>query len=926
MKNTIFFLTFFISVAAKAGLEVTGLQCGYKTNPVGTEQEGIRFGWMLKSSVRGEIQTAYQIIVASTREFLESGTGDVWDTGTVNSDRSAGIPYDGVPLASATEYYWKVRVWGRDGALSPWSAGASFITGLSYPVDWSGAKWIACENLPDSLLRVPGIHGKGNELGDHVLIKRPVTPLFRKPFILKKKVKKALVFIAGLGQYELYLNGKRVGDRFLSPGWTEYRKTVLYNTYDVTKEVTEGHNVMGVILGNGFFNINRERYRKLVIAYGTPRMILKLYVLYDDGSHDVIVSDKTWKTAKSPVIYTSIYGGEDYDARLEQDGWNRPDFDDEEWKNVLMVKGPPGVLRPETDYPLKVMKTFEVKRVSRAGKNVYIYDFGQNASGIIRLRVRGKKGQTIKIIPGELLGKDGLVTQKASGGPYIFSYTLNGSKEEVWQPRFTYYGFRYAQVEGAVPAGGENPGGLPELLKLQFLHTRNSSPVAGSFECSNDLFNRTYKLIDWAIRSNMASVLTDCPHREKLGWLEQAHLMGNSVKFNYHIHNLLCKIIDDMKEAQLHNGLVPDIAPEYVHFRGGFRDSPEWGSASVILPWYVYRWYGDSSALGKAYPVMKKYVAYLLGKSENYILSHGLGDWFDLGPENPGPSQLTPKGVTATAIFYYDLKILTRTAALLNKTDEETYYLALSENVRRAFNDKFFNPETGVYATGSQTSYAMPLYFNMVDEAYRDKVVANLVSSIEKDHYALTAGDIGYRYLLKALEEAGRSDVIFKMNARADVPGYGYQLAKGATALTESWPALKYVSNNHMMLGHLMEWFYSGLAGIRQAEGSMGFKTVVIDPQPVGNITWVRSKFQSIRGEVESNWEIKDGKFILNVTVPVNAGAFIYLPAQDVAKITESGRSVTTGNGILSVEKENGKVKIKTGSGKYRFVIEGYGT
>lgn len=921
MKYIVLFLWFLsYSFSSLATVEVTDLQCGYMDNPLGIELDNLSFNWIIKSLDRDQRQTAYQIIIASDIEHLNEGVGDVWDSGTVTSGNSGGVKYAGPALLSATEYFWKVRVWDRDGTLSDWSSNAFFTTGFLYPDDWSGSKWIGYEDLPDSLLLIPGVHGSGNKLGP-VALRRPVVPMFRKPFQLNKKVKKAFVFISGMGQYELSLNGEKTGNRFLAPGWTDYRKSVLYNAYDVTDVLQDGENVLGVIVGNGFFNVNRERYRKLVIAYGMPRFIMKMQIDYEDGSHSVIVSDETWKTTQSPIVFTSIYGGEDYDARKEQTGWDESGFDDALWKRVLLVKAPQGWLRAEHDYPLKVMESIGVNKLSVHKDNVLIYDFGQNASGIIQLKIRGGDGQIVKIIPGELLGEDSLVTQKASGEPYYFTYTLRGGEEEIWQPRFTYYGFRYAQVEGAIPEGSDNPGHLPEILDLKLLHTRNASPVAGSFICSNDLFNRTYKLIDWAIRSNMASVLTDCPHREKLGWLEQVHLMGNSVKFNYKIHNLLRKMIEDMKEAQLENGLVPDIAPEFVPFTGGFRDSPEWGSAAVLVPWYIYKWYGDSSALKTAYPMMKKYTNYLLGKSDGYILSHGLGDWFDLGPNSPGSSQLTPRGLTATAIFYYNLKILSRVAGLLKNSAEETYYLSLSESVRHAFNKKFFNSEIGVYATGSQTSYSMPLYFKMVDEAYRDKVEAKLVASIEKDSFALTAGDVGYRYLLRALEQAGRSDVIYKMNVRSDVPGYGYQIAKGATALTESWPALKYVSNNHMMLGHLMEWFYSGLAGIRQTEGSTGYRMIVIDPQQVGDITRVKASYYSVRGEIRSNWEIVDGKFILNVSIPANADAIVYLPVSDTTHILESGKKIEIGRGILNVNVEADKVQIHVGSGDYEFTV-----
>ncbi|RZM06930.1 MAG: alpha-L-rhamnosidase, partial [Pedobacter sp.] len=393
--------------------------------------------------------------------------------------------------------------------------------------------------------------------------------------------------------------------------------------------------------------------------------------------------------------------------------------------------------------------------------------------------------------------------------------------KEHWQPKFTYYGFRYLQLEGAVPKGIKNEGSKPILLALKSLHIRNAAVSTGSFNSSDELFNKTDKLIDWAIRSNMVSLFTDCPHREKLGWLEETHLMGGSVQYNYNIASLCKKVVKDMMISQTDEGLIPDIAPEYVNFGGSFRDSPEWGSSGIIVPWYVYQWYGDTDLLLESYPMMKRYIAYLQSKATGNILSHGLGDWFDIGPNNPGEAQLTPKSVTATAIYYYSLDIITKVAKLLNQSQDAEKYALLSNQVKDAFNNKFFNKATKEYATGSQTANAMAVYMNLVAPEDKAAVINNLVKEIKGRNNSLTAGDIGYRYVLRVLDDAGRSDVIYDMNSRSDVPGYGWQLAHGATALTESWQAYGFVSNNHFMLGHLMEWLYTGLGGIRAVKNSI---------------------------------------------------------------------------------------------------------
>ncbi|HBE42439.1 MAG TPA: alpha-L-rhamnosidase, partial [Bacteroidales bacterium] len=797
-----------------------------------------------------------------------------------------------------------------------WSKTASFITGLFNKEDWNGAEWIGFEEIPDSMLLVPGIH-RGIKIEGDLAVKRTVVPCFRKEISLNKKIDEAYVFVSGLGHYELYINGEKTGDRFLAPGWTDYDKSCFYNVYDITDDLKRGTNTIGAIVGNGFYNINRERYYKLVITYGAPKLKLVLKVRYTDGTEHAIITDRSWKTSPSPVTFASIYGGEDYDARLEQQGWNLAGFDDRSWKNAIRVREPEGELKPETDHPLKILQTFDPESIFNPADGIYIYDFGQNASGIINLKVRGQKGQEIKMCPSELIGADSLIRQRASGAPYLFSYTVGSDAEEEWRPRFTYYGFRYVGVQGAVPEGKPNPDNLPVITGLKMLHTRNSSPAVGSFKCSNELFNSIYNLIDWAIKSNLASVATDCPHREKLGWLEQTHLMGNSIKYVYDIHNLFNKMIDDMIEAQLENGLVPDIAPEYVEFAGGFRDSPEWSSACIILPWDLYEWYGDLEAVKKAYPMMKRYIDYLGRLSQNGILVHGLGDWYDLGPEFPGVAQLTPKAVTATSIYYYDAKLLAKMALLIGDPDDAAYYGDLAEQIRISFNKEFFNPETKVYSTGSQTAYSMPLFFGMVDDSVKSDVLNNLVNSIIAGNKALTAGDVGYRYLIRTLEKEGHSQLIFEMNSKTDVPGYGYQMSKGATALTESWAGLVEVSNNHMMLGHLMEWLFSGPGGIRQPEDSKACKHIVISPEIVGDITWAETTFKTLYGDILSSWKISGDDLILKIRIPVSCSATIILPQPDPGKITE-GETLLNASGVIrNIRVTGNKTLFDIASGEY---------
>jgi alpha-L-rhamnosidase len=912
-KLVIFSWLYFLSIPLFAqNIKVAQLDCEYRNNPIGIDVLSPSLSWKLQSSKHNVMQKAYQILVSSSLNNLNKNIGDVWDSKKVNSGQSLQIKYKGIKLLSARTYYWKVRVWDNYGNKSAWSTFALWQMGLLSVEDWKAARWIAYEKLADSNINSLPTDGKKDKCnGNNIL------PMFRKGFKVVKTVKKATAFISGLGHFEMSLNGSKVGDDFLAPGWTKYDKEALYVTYDLTRQLKKGENAIGVMLGNGFYYIPpvKERYRKLKVAYGFPKMICRILIEYTDGTLANIISNQSWKTAASPITFSSIYGGEDYNANLEQKGWNLVGFNDRKWKPSVLVDGPK--LNAQKEEPVKIFENFSPESINLVANNEWVYDMGQNSSAIIELKVRGKKGDTIRITPAELLKPDGSVTQKNIGGPSYFTYILKGDGLEIWQPKFFYTGFRYLQVKGAVPLSKENPSGKPVIEGLKALHIRNAAEQVGKFTSSNTLFNKTFSLIDWAIKSNMVSVFTDCPHREKLGWLEELHLMGSSVRYNYNAAPLFKKALRDMKNSQLASGLIPEIAPEYVKFEWGgdmFRDSPEWGSSGILMPWYLYQWYGDKQVMIDYYPIMQRYINYLATKANNHILSQGLGDWYDLGPKPPGVSQLTPMGVTGTAIYYYDLKILEKIATILGKKADVLTYAKLALEVRAAFNNKFFDTKTKQYATGSQAANAMAVYMELVEEKNKTAVIDNLVKDIRDRKNSLTAGDIGYRYVLRVLEDAGKSDVIFDMNSRSDVPGYGMQIAKGATALTESWAALPTVSNNHFMLGHLMEWFYSGVGGIRQSENSIAFNNIKIEPEVVGDLTSANVSYSAPYGKIATKWTKTDQSFTLEVNVPVNTQATIYFPVLPKSEISEAYHSPFTAKGI-----ENGKTKVAVGSGYYKF-------
>lgn len=928
MKNNLFniciiCMLFPLILQAADTHSVYNLRCEQEENPLGIETLQPRFSWQIQAQQRNFEQSAWQILVADSPEKLQIDNGNIWNSGKNKSSASVLVPFKGKGLEAGQVYYWKVKTWDKEGNASPWSLIHQFSMGLLSKKDWSNAKWIALEKDKKDEIVTTGLHGltnvdrilKGKKTGMYYL------PQFRKEFAVQKTVKRAVAYVSGLGHFDMFLNGNKVDNHFLDPGWTKYDKCALYVSFDITAQLKQGQNAVGVMVGNGFFNIPRERYFKLLASYGAPRLLMKIQIDYTDGNTQTVVTDTDWKVTESPVTYSSIYGGEDYDANKEQEGWMQPGFDDHTWNKALDT-GWKTQLLSQRSAPLTVRDQIPTVRLFKTKQGQWVYDLGQNFSGIIRLSLHAKNTHPVKLYPAELLNPDSTVNQSASGAPFWFGYIPKGKGMENWQPQFTYYGFRYVQVEGAIPTGKPNPDGLPEIIEITGLHTCNSAENAGSFHCSKPLFNQIYELIDWAIRSNMASVLTDCPHREKLGWLEEAHLMQYSVQYRYNLAQLYEKTFNDMRSTQADNGMIPTIAPELVEFEGGFKDTPEWGSTFIISPWYIYQWYGDTRLIETYYPDMQRYIGYLSSKANNHIIAYGLGDWFDIGPKPPGEAQLTSNGVTATAIYYYDVTLMEKMAGLLGKPDDARKYRELAVRIKQAFNQTYWNPVTRKYDRNSQAANAVALYMGLTTSENRQQVFENLIADIRGRNNALTAGDVGYRYVLRALEAGGASDVIYDMNCKYDSPGYGWQLAHGATALTESWQAYGFVSNNHFMLGHLMEWLFSGLGGIRQREDSFGFKHIVIHPEPVGDIREARTTYQSPYGLIVSDWKDNNNEFTIRVEVPANSRASVYLPSANTEYITESGIKLKDVAGINSRTKGYKYTIVTIGSGTYHFKVK----
>lgn len=754
---------------------------------------------------------------------------------------------------------------------------------------------------------------------------KATAPLSRQSIWLKKDVKlakgikKATIQIAGLGFYELLVNNQKVSDAIFAPLWSDYDKTVFYNTYDVTSLLASGKNQLRVLLGNGFYNEQGGRYSKMKISYGPVTLRLVMNVEYKDGKTASIVSDESWLYSPSAITFNSIYGGEDEDARIEV----------AKWKSAVVQKGPKGVLREQMAQSVKLMETFavksrhnltaqKIKKASTAKHEIpagtFVLDMGQNLAGFPEIAVSGKAGQQIRLYMSETLTPEGTCNQKQTGSPYYLTYTLGGKgkknvkgiKVETWHPHFTYYGYRYIQVEGAVMAGDENPDEKPVIEDIKSCFVYNSAQKIGSFECSNSMFNRAYQIIDRAIRSNWQGVWTDCPHREKLGWLEQDWLNGEGLLYNYDCRSMIEQTMQNIADAQHENGAVPTTAPEYIYFKGKwldpFAESPEWGGALVALPFLYLEHDGDDSLVKKYAPQMIKYVDYLHSKDSCLILSQGLGDWYDYGKGRSGFSQNTPMPLVATAHYYQWVKLAQRAAAISGRTADANRLAILGVDILQAFHKKFFHLEKSedgkiekaYYGSGSQCSDAIAISMGIVPSQYRELVMQHLIADIHAHGCRLTTGDVGNRYLFKALLENGYADLWYKMLAHDDVPGYGFQIKKGMTTLTEQWNPEMGASMNHFMMAHINNHFLPNIVGIQIHEGKL-----TIAPQPMGDLTWAKGSTRLANGkQVEVAWK-KQANGKLEVTVDTDSDVEYQIDATEY-QLKENSDGKANLNGTYS--------------------------
>jgi alpha-L-rhamnosidase len=900
------------------------LTCEYFTNPLGLDVRQPRLSWQASAARRGARQTAFHILVGESPVVLEAAiegrtaAGLLWDTGRVLSDTSLHVPYAGAALSPGQRCYWRVRLWDENDTVSPWSEIAFWEMGLLDSGNWQ-ADWITPEWTEDTSQPQP-------------------VPLLRRSFRAAGGLVAARLYATSLGLYEVWLNGRRVGDALLAPGWTSYHHRLQYQTYDVTALVHEGDNVLGALLGDGWYR-GYLGFRGQRNLYGDRlALLLQLHLTYSDGRVEVIGSDEQWRAAQGPIQMADIYMGETYDARQEKPGWAEAGYDESEWHGVRRLDHSKATVVAQVGPLVRRQEEIRPARILTSPKGETIVDFGQNMVGWVRLRARGPAGTTITLRHAEALDQEGnLYTENLRQAAQTTRYTLKGTAEtdEVFEPHFTFQGFQYVAVAGFP--------GQPALDNFTGVVLHSDMPVTGSFECSNPLINQLQHNIVWGQKGNFVDVPTDCPQRdERLGWTGDTQVFIRTACFNRHVAAFFAKWLRDLRADQLPNGSVPFVVPDVLAQTDSNEQNTDrkagstaWSDAAVICPWTIYLCYGDTRLLAEQYESMAGWVNYMRNQAdEDYVWRQGFhfGDWLDYrGPSALNPAPVTNKELIATAFFAYSAGLLARAARVLGKTSDAESYAALANKVKAAFHDEFVTAN-GRIGPNSQTAYALALHFDLLPERVRPLAAARLAETIRQADDHLTTGFVGTPYLCHVLSRHGYTDVAYALLNQESYPSWLYPVIKGATTIWERWDGVKpdgsfqdagMNSFNHYAYGAIGEWLYGVVAGIEVDPAEPGYKHILFQPQPGGGLTYARATLDSPYGLVASTWQLTEAGLHLAITVPPNAHATVRLPAQSLDAVTEGGRAVTPGNGILSAHVAAGVAIVEVGSGDYDFVTAG---
>ena len=903
------FLLFFVSSQAQSTLHPVDLRCENVVNPINIDTRAPRFSWKLQSSEKNKKQSAYEIHLTSKALSGEgSEATQEWSSGKVPSDKSIQVEYNGKPLRPFTRYSWTVTVYDEDDKPLT-SEVASFETAMLDPQDWK-AKWI----------------GDGSKTPDNDIdhFRDDPMPLFRKDFRVAKQISHARLYISGLGYHEAYVNGSKVGDHVLDPGWTTYKKQVLYTAHDITPLITKGNNVVGVMLGNGWWNplpiklFGRWDLRDYQQT-GRPCVKAQIHITYSDQSVDIIPTDASWTTAPGPIVRNNVYLGEHYDARLEQAEWNTTRANKTIWKSAAEVSGPSGRLSAQMQPPIRVTRVLKPARITKVRPDTFVIDMGQNFAGVVRLKVKGPAGRKVTLRYGEDIFKDGtlnyhtsVMTQIRKGGIKAVpgapetawqedSYTLKGKGVETWAPRFTFHGFRFVEVTGWPR--------VPRLTDFEGLRMNSDLEEAGTFSCSNEMFNRLNEVIRWTFLSNVFSVQSDCPGREKMGYGADMVVTANAFIYNYDMSNFYRKSVQDFANEQLPDGAITEIAPHTgIADRGYGGDSGPlgWQLAFPYLQEQLYQYYGDVRIIKDNYPGVLKQMDFLKSKAVDGLFHWDIGDHEALDPR--------AEAFSAACFYYHHALLAARFAGIVDKPEDSLRFAQLSEDIKRAIVNKYLVPNTGRFDNGTQAAQIFALWYDLTPE--KENTLNALMSEIERHNGHLSTGIFSTRMMFDLMRREQMNEVAYSLANAEGFPGWRHMLDNGATTLWETWKyPEKYPSQNHPMFGSVSEWFFTSILGINA--GSPGYKKIILKPQPAGDLTWARGSYDSVHGKITSDWNIRDGKFSWTISIPANTSASVYIPVKGDSAILVDGKKADT----ASIEE--GFARVELGSGNY-FISSNY--
>jgi alpha-L-rhamnosidase len=890
-----------------ARLSVTKLRCEYRVNPAGMDVAQPRLSWILRGDRRGEGQGAYQVLVARTRAALQRNEGDLWDSGRVESDQSMHVVYQGKPLTSALHCFWKVRVWDQHDRPSPWSEPAWWTMGLLSRRDWK-ARWIAAA---------------------HIGVGALPAAMLRRPFRLDGRVRRATAYAAALGLYELRINGRRVGDQLLAPEWTSYRKRVQYQTYDVTSLLHPGQNVAAAWLSEGWY-----AGRLMVVgrsAYGAePRFLLQIEIEFADGRQQTIATDESWESwTDGPIRSASIYDGEEYDARKELRGWDAPGFDARGWLRVKAFELGEAQLVWQPNEPIRVASELRASKVTVPKPGLYVFDLGQNMVGWCRLKARGIAGQTVTMRHGEMLNEDGtLYTANLRGALQIDRYTPRVDGAFVFEPRFTYHGFRYVEVSGL--AGSAST----DALVGRVFHS--SSPESGNFECSDPSLTQLMRNILWTQRANLMSSPNDCPQRdERFGWMGDIQVFSQTAIFNMDLAAFFTKWLRDIRDDQADDGRFPDFAPHPGNPNAQFSGAPAWADAGVIVPWRAYQNYADVRLLEEHFQSACRWVDWVHGMNPDLIWSRGRnndyndwlnGDWIKQAGW-PAKGASVPNELFATAFFARSTELVARMARVLGLPDAAERYTALAERIKTAFNRAFVDKD-GRLLGDTQGGYALALAFDLLPPELRSAATRRAVAGIRGYSGHLSTGIQTTHLLMLELARNGQHDLAWQLLTNRTFPSWRYMIDQGATTIWERWdgyvrgrgfqdPGMN--SFNHWAFGAVGEWMWRHIAGLNPDDAQPGWRHFFIAPRPGGGVTWAKGEYLSVRGLIATRWRVGNGSFTLEVRIPPNTSATVRVPTNAPDQVREGRRPASRSPGVLFTSSDSEAAVFEVLSGRYVF-------